>query len=131
MGAKSQTEEPNNQVNVENHVFALTRADVNISPVRVTKSVTWTLNFLHPIDLETRKENLIKATCRENNADILIDPQFIYSKRIMGGGKLIVSGYPAKYVNFNSMSQDEVDSLFFGKNFKKDKIIFINDKDIE
>ena len=114
------------EANVENKILAVTGATLKIAPYRVSKSVSWVFNFLNPMDLEIRKINLTHALCQDVGADIIVDPQFSYSKRILGGGKLTLTGYPAKYEDFRSLSETEIDSLILKKNTPEDTIIFIN-----
>ena len=112
------------QVKIENRILAVAGADIAIETHRVSKSTSWAFNFISPQDLEQRKTNLLNTLSREVGADVIIDPQFTYSKRLLGGGKLTVSGYPARYTNFRTLSQPEIDSLIFN-NTRTDKIIFI------
>ena len=116
----------NNVVNVTTSITAVSAAELEISSEKVSKTVTWTLNFLSPTDLEQRKHNLIQEVCKENGADVLVDPQFTYSKRLLGGGKLTVTGYPAKYKNFRSLTDTEVDSFILHPNYSGNRVVFIN-----
>lgn len=111
---------------VKNQILAVTGADLDISPIKISKTVTWTLNFLSPLSIDQRKINLINDLCKEAGADILIDAQFTYKKRILGGGKMTVTGYPAKYRNFRSLTQTEIDSLILRKDTLQEKVIFFN-----
>lgn len=111
---------------IENKIVAVSGAELIISENSVTKTVTWVAGFLNGTDLEQRKINLINDLCREIGADVLIDPQFTYSKRILGGGKLTVRGYPAKYQNFRPLSDEQVDSLLINPKYDSNKVIFIN-----
>ena len=70
--------------------------------------------------------NLIIDLCREIGADILVDPQFTYSKRILGGGKLTVFGYPASYKNFRTMTDKQIDALITSPKFESNRVVFIN-----
>ena len=124
--AKKEPEKLPQEAEVENQVLAVTGADLIIGDKRISKSTSWVFNFLSPIDLEVRKSNLIRALCRERDVDLLIDPQFSYSKRILGSGKLTVTGYPAVYVNFRNLTENEIDSIILGKNYSDERIYFIN-----
>jgi hypothetical protein len=84
------------------------------------------MNFLTGTSLEQRKTNLIVKLCREIGADVLVDPQFTYSKRIFGGGKLTVSGYPAKYKNFRAMTDEQINAFITTSKFDSNKVVFIN-----
>ncbi|MBE6318706.1 MAG: hypothetical protein E7081_07020 [Bacteroidales bacterium] len=115
-----------NIVNVETTITAVSAADLEIADERVSKSTTWTLNFLSGTALEQRKANLIIELCREVGADVLVDPQFTYSKRMLGGGKLTVSGYPATYKNFRTMTDKQVDAFITSPEYNTGKVVFIN-----
>lgn len=118
-------------VDIDDRVIAVAGADLEIAPKRASKTVTWTMNFLTRQDLEMRKENLIKALCKETNADVILDPQFSYSKRILGGGKLTLTGYPAKYKSFRTLTQNEIDSIVVGNNYTEGKVIIISNRPLE
>ena len=115
-----------NEIEVHNTILAVAGADLDISPVKISKSVSWTMNFLAPLSLEQRKENLLIELCKDSGADIIVDPQFTYKKRVLGGGKLTLSGYPAYYKNFRSLNEAEIDSIIINKNKPENTIIFIN-----
>lgn len=117
---------PTNTVNVETTITAVSAADLEIADERVSKSITWTLNFLSGTPLEQRKANLIVELCREVGADVLVDPQFTFSKRVLGGGKLTVSGYPAKYKSFRTMTDEQIDAFVTTPEYTTGKVIFIN-----
>ena len=125
--AKDKTQqETTNTVNVETTITAVSAADLEIADQRVSKSTTWTMNFLSGNTLEQRKANLIVELCREVGADVLVDPQFTFKKRILGGGKLTVSGYPATYKSFRSMTDLQVDSFITTPKYNTGKVVFIN-----
>lgn len=115
-----------NIATIENKIVAVSGAELVISESSVSKTTTWFTGFINRIDLEQRKINLINDLCREVGADVLVNPQFTYTKRIFGGGKLTVRGYPAKYTNFKPLSDDEIDSLLLNPKFDSNKVIFIN-----
>lgn len=115
-----------NTADVKVMITALSMADLSIDNERVEKSTVWISNILTPADLEQRKSNLIVELCRQIGADVLVDPQFTFKKRILGGGKLTVSGYPARYKNFRPMTDAEIDSLIISPKFNSDRVIFIN-----
>lgn len=115
-----------NTIKVETTITAVTVAELDIADKRVEKSVSWKLTALSPTSLEQRKHNLITELCREAGADVLVDPQFTYSKRFLGGGKLTVSGYPASYRNFRTMTPAEIDAFITTPEYQNGKVVFIN-----
>lgn len=115
-----------NMAQIENRILAVSGADLIISENSVSKSVSWVTSLFSRTDLEQRKSNLINQLCREVGADILVDPQFSYSKRFLGGGKLTVRGYPAKYKNFRPLSEEQIDSLLINPKYDSNTIIFLN-----
>ncbi|MCM1004686.1 MAG: hypothetical protein NC402_00115 [Prevotella sp.] len=114
------------EVNVNTTITAVAAAELQISDKRVSKSVSWGPKILSPTGLEQRKANLIIDLCREVDADVIVDPQFTYRKRMFGGGVLTVSGYPAKYTNFRSMSDKEVETFITTPEYQSGKVVFIN-----
>lgn len=116
-----------NVAHLENKILAVSGAELEISSVSVSKTVTWVIGLFNRTDLEQRKKNLVYELCREIGADILVDPQFTYSKTILGGGKLTVRGYPAKYKTFRSLSDEQIDSLLIHPKYDTNTIIFINE----
>ena len=122
----SKTKTQSNVVNVETTITAVSTADLEIADKRVSKSATWTMNFLTGNTLEQRKANLIVELCRETGADVLVDPKFTFTKRVFGGGKLTVSGYPAKYKNFRTMTDSEIDAFIITPEYNTGKVVFIN-----
>ncbi|MCH5225126.1 MAG: hypothetical protein J1D77_03965 [Muribaculaceae bacterium] len=131
MVAKKKPDKNPALVDVENKVLAVTGADLIIGTNKVTGSSTWILNFLSPTELEVRKKNLLQKVCKKVGADVIISPEFTYSRNILGGGKLTVTGYPANYNNFRSLSRSEIDSLIYGTPDDDDKVYFINKSSLE
>ena len=125
-GARDAESKPENAVSVETTITAVAAADLTIADERVEKSTSWGPKMFSPTSLEQRKANLIVELCREVGADVLVDPQFTYSKRFLGAGKLTVSGYPAKYKSFRSMSEAEIDAFITTPEYKEGKVVFIN-----
>lgn len=123
---ENNTGSQSNIVNVETTITAVSTADLEIADERACKSTTWTMNFLTGNTLEQRKANLIIELCREVGADVLVDPQFTFTKRMFGGGKLTVSGYPAKYKNFRTMTDSEIDAFIATPEYNTGKVVFIN-----
>lgn len=123
---RKKDQEPTNTVNIETTITAVSTAELNISDKRVSKTSSWGPKILSPTTIEQRKANLIIELCREVGADVLVDPQFTYSKRILGGGKLSVSGYPATYKNFRAMTDKEVDAFITTPEYETGKVVFIN-----
>ena len=48
------------------------------------------------------------------------------TKRLFDGGKLVLTGYPAKYKNFRSLNDIEIDSIVINRHLPDNTIIFIN-----
>lgn len=123
---ENKAKKQSNVVNIETTITAVSTADLDIADERVSKSATWTMNFLTRNTLEQRKANLIVELCRQAGADVLVDPQFTFKKRMFGGGKLTVSGYPAKYKNFRTMTDSEIDAFIATPEYNTGKVVFIN-----
>lgn len=89
-----------------------TVADLDVRP-KTEKTVTWNfLLFNYGRDnLNTRKDNLISDILRENDADILLEPQATFIRKSFGKRSLTVTGYPASLENFRKASPQEVEQL--------------------
>ena len=104
-------------VAVENSVVSFTVADLNVKPVKVTKTTSWGYNPFRRVSVSTVKSNTEAALLNEVGADVLLEPQYIVTKRgFMRGGSVTVIGYPAKYENFHRMTPEEAE---IAKNARK------------
>lgn len=87
-------------------------ADLDVQ-AKVTKTMTW---IFRPFNLgepkkSTAKGNLIADVLKENNADLLLDPQFHFEKTQYGQRSLTVSGYPATYKNFRKATDADLNAI--------------------
>lgn len=95
-------------VPVETKVVNFTVADVNVQPVKISKTTSWSYNPFRRVSVETVKTNTTALMLEETNADVLIEPEYIIEKRgFLRGGSVTVIGFPASYSNFHKMTQDE------------------------
>lgn len=95
-------------VDVKNTVTTFTVADLKVSPKKATKTTSWSYNPFKRVSVSTIKDNTEAALVNENNADILLEPQYIIEKRgFMRGGSVTVIGFPAKFENFHKMTPEE------------------------
>lgn len=121
---KSSTASIPNTVSVESRVISFVAADLDVNTDRVSRTMKWFSGFLTPENLEQRKDRLLEELKQSCGADVIIDPQFEYSPKILGGGRLSVSGYPARYVNFRNLTPTEIDSLILSGNPRPERVIF-------
>lgn len=88
-----------------------TLADLEIKG-KVEKTVVWNWNpFRRDITLNVRKGNLIAEILKEADADVLLEPQTIYTKQSFGERTLTVIGIPAKYKNFRKATEKDLKVL--------------------
>lgn len=69
---------------------------------RVSAETEWVrtpLSFGHP-SLEQMKHNLVAELVENSGADVLLDIEYTYKRRLIGRCKLVVTGYPAKFGEF-------------------------------
>ena len=80
-------------------------ADLNVSEEKI-EYIYYVNSDYQVLNLKMLKENAVNKALQANrNADVLISPQFIISKR---DGKIVqirVTGYPARYVNFTNIKE--------------------------
>lgn len=98
-------------------VVSLTVADMIVSPTRVTRTTSWSYNPFRRVSISTIKSNTEATLLNEAGADVLLEPQYIITRRgFMRGGSVTVIGYPAKLQNFHSMTPEEAEMT---KNVRK------------
>lgn len=89
-----------------------TVADLSVQ-AKAGKAVEWKhilFNFGQP-SLETRKSNLMADLLKETGADVLLEPQFVYTKSLLGQCSLMVTGYPATFSHFRRATPEDLEAL--------------------
>lgn len=97
-----------------------TVADIEIMP-KIKYNVEWgfvPFNWGQP-PIETRKGNMMADVLKSNDADILLEPQFIYEKTSYGKRSLTVIGFPAKFKNFRKASKEDLEAMKATKHCQK------------
>ena len=88
-------------------MYNATVADLEVAPQRISYTLVPSKE-IRKAGLNNCKQACIQEALEKNgNADLLVEPQFVYSmKRTLFGNKVIsvtVTGRPAKYKNFRSL----------------------------
>lgn len=97
---------------VDTQVHNLTVADVNVSKERVSHTYNWNWDPLSTISLSDKKKSAAAELLNEQGGDVLVEPQYVVKRRgVFRGGEITVSGYPATYRNFRSMTQSDADII--------------------
>lgn len=97
---------------VDTNVYNLTVADMNVGKQKQTKTTEWKWNPLSTVSLKSQKETATAQLLEETNADVLVEPQYIVKRRgLFRGGSLTVTGYPATYSNFRTMTAEDAEML--------------------
>lgn len=97
---------------VDTQVYNLTVADMNVSKQKQTVTTDWKWNPLTTVSLSAQKETATALLLNEAKADVLVEPQYIVKRRgLFRGGSLTVTGYPATYSNFRSMTTEDAEKL--------------------
>lgn len=103
--------------------MSLTVADMDVRPEKASCTTSWPYNPFVRISVEREKTNTEARLLKETECDVIIEPQYIITKRgFLRGGSVTVTGYPAKYTNFHKMTPEE--SVIFrniGDQPKKEK----------
>lgn len=98
---------------VESGVYQYpTVADLDVKE-KVEKQIVWDFipfNIGQP-SLENRKQNLQAEIIKENNADVLLEPQVVYTKKPYGQRTLTITGYPASFKDFRKASDKDLEAL--------------------
>ena len=89
-----------------------TVADLDVLP-KVEQTITWNFVPFHwgqpPLDV--RKTNLQAEVIKAAGADVLLESQFVFTKRSFGERTLTVTGYPAKFKNFRKATPEDIEAL--------------------
>lgn len=92
---------------VDTRLYNVTVADMKVSDTKATKTLNWDWLGMTG-SVESKKESVASELLKEKDADLLVEPQFIVNKRgLFRGGSVTVTGYPATYSNFRSMTEDD------------------------
>ena len=97
---------------VETQVYNLTVADMDVSKDKVSKTTSWNWTPLSTVSVEAQKEKATAELLQEKKADVLVEPQYIVKRRgLFRGGEVTVTGYPATYRNFRTMTKDDAEAI--------------------
>ena len=61
--------------------------------------------------LELRQKNLTADMIKDANADILLEPQIVFTKQPYGERTLTITGYPATFKNFRKATNEDLEAL--------------------
>lgn len=115
-----------NTSEVTNTITAVAGADLSVAKERATLSTSWLIKLFSIGDLDQKKSVLIERMKKATKADVIIDPQFLLEKKPLGGGKLTLTGYPARYTNFRNLTPTEVDSLILHNKYRSGTVVFFD-----
>lgn len=97
---------------IDTQLYNLTVADMNVSPKKDSVTVDWKWNPLSTVSLKAQKETATHTLLNKNDADVLVEPQYIVNRRgIFRGGSVTVTGYPATYSNFRPMTAEDAEKI--------------------
>lgn len=97
---------------VDIRLYNLTVADMKVANAKDSVTVDWKWNPLSTISLKAQKESATHALLNRNDADVLVEPQYIVTRRgIFRGGSVTVTGYPATYTDFRPMSSEDAEKI--------------------
>lgn len=80
---------------------------------KVEATKEWSFRPFHigEMKVSVAKGNLISETLKNCNADVLLEPQFHFTKVPFGMRKLVVTGYPASYKNFRDATEKDMEVI--------------------
>lgn len=89
-----------------------TVADLDVKS-KVESTKTWSFRPFHlgEPSLSLAKGNLIAETLKEQDADVILEPQFIFTRTSYGERRLTLTGFPAKFKNFRRASASDLEAL--------------------
>lgn len=97
---------------IDTQVYNLTVADMKVAAKKDSVTVDWAWNPLSTVSLKAQKETATHSLLNKNEADVLVEPEYIVKRRgIFRGGSVTVTGYPATYANFRAMSNEDAEKI--------------------
>ena len=80
---------------------------------KVTATKTWYWKPFHwgELKYESAKGNLVAETLKEHEADVLLEPQFIFTRTPFGERVLTVTGFPAIYKDFRNATPQDLELI--------------------
>lgn len=93
-----------------------TVADLEVQK-KVEATITWNFRPFHIGEPKMKyiKGNMIAEILKKANADVLLEPQIIYSRTSFGERQYTVSGYPATFKNFRKATSADLEALKVNK----------------
>lgn len=94
-----------------------TVADLVVLP-KTENTMQWSFRPFHLGEpkLSVAKGNLVAETLKQQQADVLLEPQFIFKRTSYGQRVLTVTGYPAQYKQFRKATPEDLKALEATKN---------------
>lgn len=102
-------------------------AELNISKSRVTKSEKWKFAGKSPSALELRRQVLMTQLLNQSGADVLVGTKVDVHRKWTGATKLTLSGYPAKYEEVRTASDEDMARIAKGDDIAKHHLLFVSD----
>lgn len=97
---------------IDTQIYNLTVADMKVAAKKDSVTVDWKWNPLSTVSLKAQKETATHTLLGKNDADVLVEPQYIVHRRgIFRGGSVTVTGYPATYSDFRAMTADYAEKI--------------------
>lgn len=89
-----------------------TVADLEVKD-KTTNTLIWSFRPFHigEPSLEVAKGNLIAQTLQEKDADVILEPQFIFTRTSYGERELVLMGFPAKFKDFRKATPADIEAL--------------------
>ena len=103
-------------------------ADLEIQQ-KASQTMTWNFRPFHlgEPSKQVAQGNLVAQLLKANNADVLLEPQFVFERTSYGERVLTVTGFPATYKNFRKASAADLEAIKACKKPNEKKIY--NDPD--
>lgn len=78
---------------------------------KVTETTTWSWIPFKGDKFKEKKGNLVAETLKKYDADVLLEPQFIISKKSFGERSITVMGFPVKYKSFRKATDSDLNAI--------------------
>lgn len=109
-----------------------TVADLEVNPQKVSKTEEWDFvpfNIGQP-SMKIRKSNMVADILKDNDADVLLEPQTVFVKQPFGKRTLTITGFSAKFSNFRKATEEDLKALEIAGAPSAKQVYNVNKKNI-
>ena len=97
---------------VDTKIYNVTIADLDVKSERATATTQWQWNMFSTFSLSKVKKDAEAELLNATESDVIVEPRYEVERRgLFRGGSITVSGYPARYCNYHTITESEAKAI--------------------